>query len=147
MYLISKKYKRSLFNSVIQSYLLSLYRIHGVIVSVLASSAVGPGFEPRSGHTKDYEIGMCCFSSKYTALRRKRKDWSARNQNKVSSGVSIRGLLFHWASNITIKLSRLFYYKADLITISLKINLFSPWYSWKIAELALNYNHSLTRYM
>ena len=95
MYLISKKYKRSLFNSVIQSYLLSLYRIHGVIVSVLASSAVGPGFEPRSGHTKDYEIGMCCFSSKYTALRRKRKDWSARNQNKVSSGVSIRGLLFH----------------------------------------------------
>jgi hypothetical protein len=27
--------------------------------------------------------------------------------------------------------------------ISLKINLFSPWYSWKIAELALNNNHSL----
>jgi hypothetical protein len=26
----------------------------------------------------------------------------------------------------------------------LKINLFSPWYSWKIAELALNNNHSLT---
>ena len=35
-------------------------------------------------------------------------------------------------------------YKADLIIISLKINLFSPWYSWKIAELALNNNHSLT---
>ena len=28
--------------------------------------------------------------------------------------------------------------------ISLKINLFSPWYSWKIAELALNNNNSLT---
>jgi len=27
----------------------------------------------------------------------------------------------------------------------LKINLFSPWYSWKIAELALNNNHSLTQ--
>jgi len=25
----------------------------------------------------------------------------------------------------------------------LKINLFSPWYSWKIAGLALNNNHSL----
>ena len=33
--------------------------------------------------------------------------------------------------------------KADLIIISLKINLFSPWYSWKITELALNNNHSL----
>jgi hypothetical protein len=33
---------------------------------------------------------------------------------------------------------------AILIVISLKINLFSPWYSWKIAELALNNNHSLT---
>jgi hypothetical protein len=32
----------------------------------------------------------------------------------------------------------------DLIIISLKINLFSPWYSWKIAELALNNNHSRT---
>jgi hypothetical protein len=34
-------------------------------------------------------------------------------------------------------------YKVDLIIISLKINLFSPWYSWKIAELVLNNNHSL----
>ena len=25
----------------------------------------------------------------------------------------------------------------------MKINLFSPWYSWKIAELALNNNHLL----
>jgi hypothetical protein len=33
--------------------------------------------------------------------------------------------------------------KADLIIISLKINLFSLWYSWKISELALNNNHSL----
>ena len=34
-------------------------------------------------------------------------------------------------------------YKTDIIIISLKINLFSLWYSWKIAELALNNNHSL----
>jgi len=26
----------------------------------------------------------------------------------------------------------------------LKIKLFSPWYSWKIAEFALNNNHTLT---
>ena len=31
----------------------------------------------------------------------------------------------------------------NVIIISFKINLFSPWYSWKIAELALNNNHSL----
>ena len=38
----------------------------------------------------------------------------------------------------------LVYYKADPIIISLQINLYSPWYSWKIAELALNNNYSLT---
>ena len=39
------------------------------MVSVLASSVVDPGFEPQSGQTKDYEIGICCFSSKHAALR------------------------------------------------------------------------------
>jgi hypothetical protein len=34
--------------------------------------------------------------------------------------------------------------KTDLILISLKINLFSSWYNWKIAELTINNNHSLT---
>ena len=55
-------------------------RIGGVIVSVLASSVVDRG----SGQTKDYEIGMCCFSGKHAALKRKSKDWLARNQNNVS---------------------------------------------------------------
>ena len=32
------------------------------MVSVLASSAVDRGFEPGSVQTKDYEIGICCFS-------------------------------------------------------------------------------------
>jgi hypothetical protein len=32
---------------------------------------VDRGFEPRSGKTKDYEIGICCFSAKHAALRRK----------------------------------------------------------------------------
>jgi hypothetical protein len=35
--------------------------ISGVMVTVLASSAVDRGFEPRSGQTKDYENGICCF--------------------------------------------------------------------------------------
>ena len=41
--------------------------IGGVIVSVLASY--------RSG--QDYNIGICCFSAKCAALRRKNKDWLA----------------------------------------------------------------------
>jgi hypothetical protein len=28
-----------------------------------------------SGQTKDYAIGICCFSTKHTLLRRKSKDW------------------------------------------------------------------------
>ena len=55
--------------------------IGGVIVSVLASSAVDHGFESWSGQTKDYKIGICRFSAKHAALRRKSKDWLARNQN------------------------------------------------------------------
>ena len=70
--------------------------IGGVKVSVLASSAVDRGFKPLSGKTKDYKIGMCCFSAKHAALRRKSKDWLARNQNNVSewSDISTCGLLF-----------------------------------------------------
>jgi hypothetical protein len=33
-----------------------------ILCSVPASSAVDRGFEPRSGQTKDYKIGICCFS-------------------------------------------------------------------------------------
>ena len=48
------------------------------MVSVLASSAIDRGFEPRSGQTKDYKIDICCFSAKHAALRRNSKDWMAR---------------------------------------------------------------------
>jgi hypothetical protein len=66
------------------------------MVSVLASSAVDRGFDFRSGKTKNYEIGICCFSAKNAALRRKSKDWLARNQANVFEweDMSIRGLLF-----------------------------------------------------
>ena len=67
------------------------------MVGVLASSAVERGFEPWSGQTKDYEIGICCFFAKHASLRRKSKDWLGRNQNNVFewSDMSTRGLLFH----------------------------------------------------
>ena len=70
-------------------------RISGVIVSMLASSAVDHGFESRSGQTKDYEIGICCFSTKHAALRRKSKDWLAWNQDNVSEwgNMSVRELV------------------------------------------------------
>ena len=58
-------------------------RIGGVMVSVLASSTVDRGFETLS-QTKDYKMSMYCFSAKHAALRRKGKDWLARNQNNVS---------------------------------------------------------------
>jgi hypothetical protein len=73
-----------------------LNRIGGVMVNVSSSSAVYRGLEFRSGQTKDNNIGMCCFSAKHAALRRKSKDWLARNQNNVSewSDMSNHGLLF-----------------------------------------------------
>ena len=51
--------------------------ICGVMVQVLALSVVDRGFKPRSCQTKDYKIGMCCFSAKHAASRRKSKDWLA----------------------------------------------------------------------
>ena len=41
----------------------------GVLVIVLASSAVNLVFESRSGRNKGFEIDICCFSAKYAALR------------------------------------------------------------------------------
>jgi hypothetical protein len=43
------------------------HRIGGVMINVLASSEVDRGFEPQSGQTKDYNIGICCFSAKHAA--------------------------------------------------------------------------------
>ena len=66
------------------------------MVSVLASCAVDRGFEPQSGQTENYKIGICCFSAKYVALRRKITDSLVRNQDTVSEWgeMSIRRLLF-----------------------------------------------------
>ena len=70
--------------------------ISGVMVNMLAPRVVDHGFEPRSGETKDYKIGICCFSAKHAALRRKNKDWLARNLDNVYEwgDMPICGLLF-----------------------------------------------------
>jgi hypothetical protein len=49
--------------------LLTRNRVGGVMVRMLASSAVCHGFELRSGQTKNYKISICCFSAKHAALR------------------------------------------------------------------------------
>jgi hypothetical protein len=62
-------------------------------------------FKPKT------KIGICFFSAKHAALRRKRKDWLARNQDNMSKwgNMSTHGLLFQWASTINIQLSVLIY--------------------------------------
>ena len=77
------------------------------MVRVLASSVVDHGFENLLGQTKDYEIGICCYSVKHVALRSKNKDYLARNQNNVSEWIdmSVRELFCQWASTMKIKLS------------------------------------------
>jgi len=60
-------------NKIIQLFFdcpIDIYRISGVIVSMLTPSGVDRGFEPRSSQTNDYKIGICCFSAKPAALWR-----------------------------------------------------------------------------
>jgi hypothetical protein len=66
------------------------------MVSMLASTAVDRGFEPWLGQTKDYKIGICCFSAKQSALRNESKHCLAWNPDNVSkwSDMSILRMLF-----------------------------------------------------
>ena len=43
------------------------------MVSTLALRVVDHGYEPSSGKTKDYKIGICYFFAKHAALRKKNK--------------------------------------------------------------------------
>ena len=103
-----------------------MYDCNGsVMVSILTLNVVDLSPDWVKSKTK---IGICCFFAKYAALRRKSKDWLARNQDNVYEwgDMSIHELLFQRASTLNIQLSM---YKADLVIISLKINLFSSRYS------------------
>jgi hypothetical protein len=78
-----------------------------LMVSILATSAVDSELKPWSCQTKDYIIGICCFSAKHASLTRKSKDWLAWNRANVSEwgNMAIRRLLFQWANTIKIQLS------------------------------------------
>ena len=56
-----------LVNNLSEHHVKFINHIGGVMVSVLASSVqvVDRGFEPQSDQTKDYKIGICCFSAKH----------------------------------------------------------------------------------
>ena len=55
-----------------------------VMVSMPPSSVVDHVFKRGLCQIKDYKIGICCFSAKQAALRKKSKDWLAWNQDNVS---------------------------------------------------------------
>ena len=61
---------------------------------MLASRAVGRGFQPLSGQARDLIFGICCVSAKHTSLRNRRKDCLARNQDNVSDLSDIYTLSF-----------------------------------------------------
>jgi hypothetical protein len=52
--------------------------------AIFYETALNGSGELQSCQTKEYKIGICCFSAKNSALRRKNNDWLARNQNNVS---------------------------------------------------------------
>ena len=67
------------------------------------------------GQTKDYKNGICCFSTKHTALRRKGKNWLVRNQDNVYEW---RDMFTADCCTMKIELSLLVYYKTDIVIIS-----------------------------
>ena len=108
------------------------YAVASLARPTVTSSVVDHWLAPLSDQTKDYTLGICCFSGKYLVVRNKSKDWFAQNlDNVLGWGImSTRGLLFRWASTINIQLSCI--YKA--VKISSKCELFSPGCSWTITE-------------
>jgi hypothetical protein len=56
-----------------------------VIVSMPVSKFSRYGFNFRSWSSQDYKIGICCFSAKHSALRRKSKDWLVRKLSNFSA--------------------------------------------------------------
>ena len=53
------------------------------MVRVLTWSVVDRGFKPLSGQTKEYKIGIGCFSTKHAG---ERVDWLARNRDVSELG-------------------------------------------------------------
>ena len=64
--------------------------------SIHSSFILDSCVQAKSGQTKDYKIGVCCFFDKHAFFRRKSKDWLAWNEDNVSewSDMSTHRLLF-----------------------------------------------------
>ena len=64
---------------------------------MLVSRVVDHGVSQDRVKTKTIKLVFVSFSDKHAALRRKSKDWLARNQDNVSEwgDMSIHRLLFH----------------------------------------------------
>ena len=72
----------------VKPHYLVLFRHHKYLTASVVSSLVcwpeEHWFKPSSGQPKDYEIVICSFFAKHSAIRSKSKDWLARNQVNVS---------------------------------------------------------------
>ena len=85
-------------------------RTNGVMVDVIASSAVDRGF-PVGSNIRLYNWECMLLLLEPWQLKGKRQDGFAQNQENVSgcsdtTNVSTRWLLFEWASTIKIQLKR-----------------------------------------
>ena len=104
----------------------------GVIVTAFVSSVVDwvdRRFEPRSGQTKDYEIGFYCFSARNAAFRLRAKTVCLGIRKTCQSGASCLpadcySMSLHF-KNPTKSVGLLQSGHHRFI----KCNLFSPWYS------------------
>ena len=63
-------------------------RIGGVMVSTLASSVERSWIRCPDRVKPKTKIDICCFSTKYAALRKESKDWLTQNQNNLSEWVT-----------------------------------------------------------
>jgi hypothetical protein len=82
-------------------------------ITYVYSATISWGYEPRSVQTKDYQIGVCCFSTKYAELRRKSKDTQILILQPTQ--LSYRPLI-----QIAILLTNLNTVPADILTIEHK---------------------------
>ena len=79
----------------------------------------------RSRVTPKTEIGMCCFSAKHAVvLRRKSKDWLARNQDNVqiianisTKCVAIFSVMFDIAISHNHRIGKFLHVSSDLLAL------------------------------
>ena len=56
-----------------------------IMVRLQATTVADGWLDPGSGLTKEYKIGVCCFSANHAALSSKNDDRTAQNRDSVSS--------------------------------------------------------------